>query len=378
MSRPVAVLLGIAGALVTGITLVVAHWLTFAHITTTESIVAGVVAATGMAMMMVAWQSARGVAIVVELFFLALVVAGYSVLLRATSRSPVKRTMADLRSIATALEARSKDTMDYPRARDINDLAHYLEPTYIRQLPREDGFRNEFRYEAWQIDPHMPGPDHYALASAGHDWLWENNSLRAYAQRLTESSDCDIVYSDGAFIEYPATEGEWQSSKAAASWPSAQQAATDPKAIFDEATALYRSDHFSDAVPLFQKYLDTAPNDALANARIGICLGELNRLQAALPYLMKASALDATDYQSRSNLALIYEKLNRPEEGIDWARQADKIKPNDAAVINNLGWVLLRAGHRDEAIAQFERAVRLAPDEKLYRENLNRARRHDR
>jgi Flp pilus assembly protein TadD len=153
-----------------------------------------------------------------------------------------------------------------------------------------------------------------------------------------------------------------------------QQTPADPKALFDQATAVYRADRFGDAIPLFEQYLRTNPNDALANARIGICLGQLERLPESMPYLKKASALDPTDYQSRSNLGLVYEKLGRPEEGIDWERQADRIKPNDAAVLNNLGWVLLRSRHYDEAIPILERAVRLAPNENRYRVNLKEAR----
>lgn len=146
------------------------------------------------------------------------------------------------------------------------------------------------------------------------------------------------------------------------------------KAKFGEATRLYRAGRFGEAVPLFDEYLKTNPNDALANARIAICLGELGHLQAAVPYAKKAIDLDPSDYQSRSNLGLIYEKLNRPEEGIEWERQADRIKPNDPEVLNNLGWVLMRAGHNSEAAGIFERAIQLAPNVALYRENLNRAR----
>lgn len=145
-------------------------------------------------------------------------------------------------------------------------------------------------------------------------------------------------------------------------------------ALFNDATSLYRADRFSEAIALFERYLGKNPNDALANARIAVCLGQLGRLQESIPYLQKAIALDPADYQSRSNLGLVYEKLSRPEEGLGWARQADKIKPNDPAVLNNLGWVLWRAGHDGEAVTVFQRAVRLAPNVKLYRENLEKAR----
>src|SRR5438067_331630 len=56
----------------------------------------------------------------------------------------------------------------------------------------------------------------------------------------------------------------------------------DGKKPFDEATRLYRADRYSEAVPLFDDYLKTNPNDALAHARIAICLGQLGRLEEAI------------------------------------------------------------------------------------------------
>ena len=69
------------------------------------------------------------------------------------------------------------------------------------------------------------------------------------------------------------------------------QKPVDPRTLFEQATTLYRADNFNEAIPLFEQYLQTNPNDALANARIGMSLGEAGRLREAIPYLLKASAL---------------------------------------------------------------------------------------
>ena len=376
MSRVPAVLLGIVGAILTGVTLAAAHWLSIAHISTNESIIAGVVAAVGIMVMMRAYlQERRTIVMVFEAATLLSIWFVYREALIITARSPMMRTMADLRTIATAVEARATDVDEYPPARDIDDLAHYLVPTYIRELPRVDGYRHPYRYEAWKADPRHHGNDHYAVASAGYDWKWDARSLRDYKAQGTHARDCDIVYSNGAFIVYPddgarpASSTEWGTSTAK------PEPVADAKRLFDEATALYRSDHYAEAIPKFEQYLAVAPNDALANARIGICLGHLGRSDAAIPYLMRASALDPTDYQSRSNLGLIYDQLNRAREGLEWEQQADKIKPNDPEVLNNLATVMRDAGDKQGAIAVYERVVKLAPNVPLYRQNLERARR---
>ena len=105
-------------------------------------------------------------------------------------------------------------------------------------------------------------------AGAGRDWKWEKRSLREYTERATTNFDCDIVFSDGTFVTYP--EGVQTDHT---NWPAPQQTTTtpvDPKALFEQATSLYRSDHFNEAIPVFEQYLQKNPNDALANARIGM------------------------------------------------------------------------------------------------------------
>src|SRR5512138_2035470 len=72
-------------------------------------------------------------------------------LLTAMQRSKQKRTMADMRSIATAWEARATDVNTYalagvtavvytpPASVTYDKLSGWLSPTYIRTLPQNDG-----------------------------------------------------------------------------------------------------------------------------------------------------------------------------------------------------------------------------------------------
>ncbi|HEY8133249.1 MAG TPA: tetratricopeptide repeat protein [Thermoanaerobaculia bacterium] len=317
-----------------------------------QSIVYGLVIAAGFALVMAGFRYARWAAVVVDagtLFFFFTFV--YPSVFTSLGRSLQTRTMADLRSIAVALEDRAGDTNEYPRVRAIGDLAPLLEPTYVKRMPRTDAWGQPWRYESWE--------DHYAIASAGRDRKFDRASLRQYPRTSTTSFDGDLVYRDGELISGPDFVMR-----------------SDPKALFDQATALYKSDRYREAIPIFERYLRSNPNDALANARLGLSLAQAGELQDSIPYLQKAIAADPTDYQSRSNLGLVYEKLNRPEEGIEWERKAVAIKPNDPVVLNNLGFVLMRSGHNAEAVTVFQRAVRLAPNEKLYRENLAQAKKN--
>ncbi len=376
MSRPLAIVCGLLGAVITSVTLAVAHWQSAVHLSTEGQVVAGLIAAFGFVLMLTAWSQTRRIEVLVinGITVLVLLGYGYPTLLRMSARSPQKRTMADIRTIATALEARATDVNEYPAVRTLDELAPLLEPTYVKPMPRKDGYRNAFRYEAWRESPKSRGPDHYAIGSAGHDWKFEKSSLRQYTSRTTTNFDCDLVYRNGEWISYP--EGVQLDGNPTAAVtpvsqrPPAQETPTNPSVLFDQATGRYKRSDYNAAIPLFERFLRKNPNDALANARLGMSYCMVSRYQDAIPYLQKAIALDPTDYQSRSNLGLVYEKLGNPEQGIEWERKAVALRSNDPVLINNLGWVLLQAHHTAEAVEAFKRAVRLAPNVEQYRENL--------
>jgi general secretion pathway protein G len=120
-------------------------------------------------------------------------------LLNAINRGRQKRSMADIRTIGTATEAYAVDMAFYPTftAGAIADSVFetFLEPTYVKAVPREDGWRTSF-YGSSQSR-------FYSLASAARDKLLSSGDLTGYSSVVTSSMDCDIVYSNGSFIQYP-------------------------------------------------------------------------------------------------------------------------------------------------------------------------------
>ena len=122
-------------------------------------------------------------------------------MLTAQNRAKQKRTMADMRSIATAAEAYATDTNHYPNANSVDGLRSLLTPTYIRDVPAKDGWGHDFRYEAWSSTTEL---DTYAVGSAGKDGVWEHDKLQEYSNLgATRQFDCDIIYSNGNFAQYP-------------------------------------------------------------------------------------------------------------------------------------------------------------------------------
>ena len=124
-------------------------------------------------------------------------------LLTATQRSKQKRTMADIRTIAVATEAYAADKREYPRATRLAELEAALAPTYIKVLPKVDGWGHELRYECWS-EQGQETCDTYAIGSAAKDGAFSSDSLRNYsAGGATTNFNDDIIFSNGEFVQYP-------------------------------------------------------------------------------------------------------------------------------------------------------------------------------
>ena len=123
----------------------------------------------------------------------------------ALTRAKQKRTVADIRVIALAWEARAVDTQSYrvagftfPGGDPIPyaTLKSALFPTYTKILPQEDGWKRPLQFG---FDPEGGGPGMYAIRSAGRDGVYEDTIING----TTNDPDCDIVFSSGSFVQYP-------------------------------------------------------------------------------------------------------------------------------------------------------------------------------
>jgi general secretion pathway protein G len=120
-------------------------------------------------------------------------------LLNAINRGRQKRSMADLRTSGTATEAYAVDASEYPTftAGALGTgYTGYLQPTYIKAVPVNDGWRNGFRAAS--------APQFYTVGSGGKDKTFSSEPLTGYTPgTTTQDMDCDIVFSNGSFVMYP-------------------------------------------------------------------------------------------------------------------------------------------------------------------------------
>lgn len=127
----------------------------------------------------------------------------------ALDRSHQKRTMADMRSIGTAIEAAGTDLVFFPaphaddfatmRTVSFGELERTLQPKYIRKLPRMDAWKNTLEVRVGRIDLERR-MQRFAVRSVGKDGDAEGEH---YVLGTISNFAQDIVYSDGNFIRYP-------------------------------------------------------------------------------------------------------------------------------------------------------------------------------
>lgn len=116
-----------------------------------------------------------------------------------------ERTMRDLRTVATAIEAYATDENHYPKVSSYSDLKAILSPTFIRDLPEKDGWGTPYRYSV-SVDG-----QHYRLVSAGADHQFEGGSdtIATFDEKTrppvihSASLESDIIYQDGGFVQAP-------------------------------------------------------------------------------------------------------------------------------------------------------------------------------
>jgi type II secretion system protein G len=129
-------------------------------------------------------------------------------LLNAIQRAKQRRTMGDIRSAATAVEAYAVDLNRYPPSAGSYDLpmtlgtdtmgvvATYVSPTYIKAVPVADGWNSWFVYTTDTVG------SAYIFASGGKDGSMSVSAVGSPVGATTDFN-ADIVYSNGSFLQWP-------------------------------------------------------------------------------------------------------------------------------------------------------------------------------
>jgi type II secretion system protein G len=124
-------------------------------------------------------------------------------LLNALQRGKQKRTMADMRDLAIAIESYNTDNSMYPAAacqlagspQTVGSPSFgLLKPTYIAVPPTQDGWQHFLLY-----DPGTAPDFGYDIESYGRDGIAQSSP----ACGTTTDFNDDIIYTNGTFIQWP-------------------------------------------------------------------------------------------------------------------------------------------------------------------------------
>jgi len=111
-------------------------------------------------------------------------------MLVALHRGKQKRTMADIRTVGTAIESYMIDMSFYPTAANMAALTPLVKPTFIGRVPDLDGWGRVFTVDATSTS--------YTVGSGGRD-----GGGLTYIGGPTTSIDDAIIFSDGHFAQWP-------------------------------------------------------------------------------------------------------------------------------------------------------------------------------
>jgi general secretion pathway protein G len=114
-------------------------------------------------------------------------------LLNALDKAKQKKSMSDARTIGVAVEAYATDTAKYPmNTGNWAALKPHIDPYFIKAPPDADGWSS-----TWDAGTTATG-DNYTIASLGKDGI-----AGVRPGGMTNDFNCDIVFSQGRFYQWP-------------------------------------------------------------------------------------------------------------------------------------------------------------------------------
>ncbi len=134
-------------------------------------------------------------------------------------------------------------------------------------------------------------------------------------------------------------------------------------ATLNEALSIHRQGSPTRAIPVYERALATAPDDAEALSLYGLALVQAGRPSEAERPLKRAIEKEPNQPSYRANLAELYFKVGEDEAGIEELRKVRASHPTFAPALKRLGHALVARQQLSEAADAFDAALQLKPDD---------------
>ena len=123
----------------------------------------------------------------------------------------------------------------------------------------------------------------------------------------------------------------------------------------------HNSGRHEEAFKLYREILTASPDDAFANAQMGLLLHQHGAHAQAIEHFDRSLRKDETQPTVWTNRGEAARSLDRLDDAEACFRRALKYKPDCAITHNNLGLVLYRRGKLGEAEAAYRQSISIAP-----------------
>ena len=143
--------------------------------------------------------------------------------------------------------------------------------------------------------------------------------------------------------------------------------------IRNQAFRFHSQGNISEAVKLYQYFIQQDFNDHRVFANYGVILKNLGKLQEAEISTRKAIELNPNFAKAHTNLGLILKDLDRLQEAELLLRKSIELNPNDPMAHSNLGSLFQELDKIDESILCYEAAIDLDKNLDSAIEGLGRA-----
>jgi arylsulfatase A-like enzyme/Tfp pilus assembly protein PilF len=138
----------------------------------------------------------------------------------------------------------------------------------------------------------------------------------------------------------------------------------DPDALNAYGIALADQGKVNEASEIFQRVLQTDPNNAPALQNLGIVALRRNDINGAQSFLNRALELNPRLPLALNTLGVVYARQNDFAHAVDAWNRAVAIDPRQYDALYNIGFVEGRAGHVEEARKALSQFVATAPKER--------------
>lgn len=135
------------------------------------------------------------------------------------------------------------------------------------------------------------------------------------------------------------------------------------RSLMEDAQRARDAGRIDDAIAMYRKVIDAAPNLASAYADLGALYYKAGKTQEAYDVLVRGLEKVPDDRTLLSNAAAAAQQLGKQAEALGFVDRALEKNKRDAGLLSLRATTLRALGRNDEALASLEQAVEISPDD---------------